>query len=249
MQKKSPVEEPKPSEYFREVKAAQKQEKPPVSNLVTALRTDMVPSSKVQPARESVVKHENIKVAVGILLGLVIVGLILFLGIGPGRPTLENGLASLADREFTPTSTFTTTTEPATKTSTPTSTQTPQSPTSSPFPTLRPTNTQVLVVQSTATPIAPSATEPGCRDALSITLADVGQTLCVKGTVIETINDPSGFMVIFSTEPGSFYWVSYDWAWTKAKKNTCYQITGEIYQMGLNPILLFGYHNQPEVCS
>ena len=248
MQKKSSTEAQKPSEYFNEVKAAQKQEKAPVSNLASTLRTDMVPSSKVQPARESVVQHENVRVAVGILLGLLIVGFILFLGIGPGRPILENGLANLVEREITPTHTLIATIVPATKTRVPTSTQTPLPPTPSSTPTTRPTNTQVLVEYPSPRPDTPSPTEPSCREALSISLSDVGQTLCVKGTVIETINHPSGFMVVFSTEPGSFYWVSYDWAWTKAKVNTCYQITGEIYQMGQNPILLFDYHHQPEVC-
>lgn len=247
--KPSKMDDNKPSDYFREVEAAQKQEKPTVSDLTTKLRADMVPSSNVQPARERIVKHESIRVAVGILLGLVIISMIIFLGIGPGRPILEHGLANLVARGITPSpsSTF----SPVAPTQTPipsTNTPVPATETPSPSPTRRPTNTQVVFVRASVTPIPPSPTEPACRDVLSITLADVGRTLCVKGTVIETINRPSGFMVIFSTDPGAFYWVSYDWVWLKAKLKTCYQITGEIFEMGNNPILLFNYHNQPEVC-
>jgi hypothetical protein len=249
LKKSTGNEEEKNSEYFRQVKAAQGQEKTTVTKIVTSLRTDMVPASDVQPAKESVIRHEYIKAAVGILLGIVVVGIVLYLGIGPGRPILEQSLESLVGREITPTFTASLTQIPPTHTqSPPTKTPSPPTMTSSPSPTHRPTNTQVIVIRSSPTPITPTPTTPGCKDVLSISLSDVGKALCVKGIVIETINHPSGFIVIFSTDPGSFYWISYDWNWTKAKLNTCYQITGEIYKMGNTPILLFGYHNQPEVC-
>jgi hypothetical protein len=83
---------------------------------------------------------------------------------------------------------------------------------------------------------------------LTITLEDVGKTLCVQGTVIETVTKPNYFMVIFSTEPGSLYLVTYDLEWTQGEVDTCYQVTGTIDQIAERPIMLFSYRNLPEVC-
>jgi len=250
-------EETKPFDYIREVKAAQKHEKPSLSNLGTALRSDMVPASNVQPARESILPRDKLRAAVGILLGIVIVVFILFIVIGPGRPILEHNLAILA-HQTTPTHTSTPTFSP------PTTIPSRPTKTYDPSPTIYSTKTQVVKIITSHTPIPPSptaflpsptrisptlsSTEPGCRDVLSITLEDVGQKLCVKGTVIETITNPMDFMVIFSNKPGAFYWVTYDLVWSKGELDTCYQITGKIDRIGNSPILIFDYSNLPEVC-
>jgi hypothetical protein len=55
-------------------------------------------------------------------------------------------------------------------------------------------------------------------------------------------------MVIFSTEKGSFYLVTYDLIWTQGELDTCYQVTGKIDQIANSPIMLFSYNNLPEVC-
>jgi hypothetical protein len=91
-------------------------------------------------------------------------------------------------------------------------------------------------------------TSNACRDVLSITLDDVGQTLCVQGTVTELISNPNNFMVVFSFQPGAFYWVTYDMVWSKAEVNKCYQVTGEILKINKNPVLVFDYRNIPEEC-
>jgi len=72
--------------------------------------------------------------------------------------------------------------------------------------------------------------------------------LCVQGTVIEIIDKPNYFMLIFSNKPASFYWVSYDMVWSQAEVDTCYQIRGTIKQIANSPILVFDYSNIPEVC-
>jgi hypothetical protein len=66
--------------------------------------------------------------------------------------------------------------------------------------------------------------------------------------VIETIANPTNFMVIFNTEKGSFYWVTYDLVWSQAELDTCYQTTGTIDKIANSPILVFGYSNLPEPC-
>jgi hypothetical protein len=247
-------EETKPFDYFREVRAAQKQDKPDVASVANILRTDMVPTSDARPAAEYIVKRDTLKTIVGILLGLVIVAFFLFMIIGPGRSTLEDALASLAHQTSSPTPRLSPTRLPPTETSLPpTTTQLPSS-TPSPRPTfrstMRPTQTPVVAafVSPTRRPPSPSPTTLGCRDVLSITLADVGQILCVQGIVTNIVESPSAFILAFSNKPGSFYWASYDMVWSKAEVNHCYQITGKIERLANNPIMLFNYDNIPEAC-
>jgi hypothetical protein len=238
-------EDSKPFDGISEVKAAHKPEKTPVGNLVTTLRTDMVPASDAQPARKSIFQRENLIVAVGILFSLVIIGLIIYLLTGPGRPTLEQGLVSLVRTEITSTKAVTSSPFPATNT--------PPQPSNTPHqsPTFRPTITPVVEIVVSPTLIPASATStsaPECRDVLTITLTDVGQTLCVQGVVIETVANPTDFMVIFSNKPGAFYWVSYDLVWSKAELDTCYQTRGMIERIANSPVLLFNYSNLPVAC-
>jgi hypothetical protein len=238
-------EDKKPFDYNKEVEAAKKQDKSSTDSLITSLRSDMLLTSSTSPAEKSVIQRINLKYVFGILLTLFIIVLVWFLLGGPGRPILEHNLVLLVHTDTTPTQTV------APVAITPTAM--PLQPTKSPFPspTIRPTNTPT--VRIVASPTNPPATltptsSSACRDALTISLADVGQTFCVQGTVIQTIEAPNGFMVIFDNKPGSFYWVAYDLVWTQAELNTCYQTTGTIKQIGNSPILIFNYHNLPELC-
>lgn len=238
-------EESEPFDYFSEVKEAQKQTKSTIGNLVTAMRSDMVPASDAQPSKKSIFQQENLKLAVGILLSLVIIGLVWYILAGPGRPVLERNLVSLVNKELTPTQNVTPSPLPATNS--------PPRPSNTPYstPTIRPTNTPIIEIVPSETLMPETtilASSSGCRDVSTITLADVGQTLCVQGIVIETITDPIYFMVIFSNKPGAFYWVSYDLVWSEAELDTCYQTHGTIDQIANSPVLLFNYSNLPEEC-
>ena len=236
-------EESKPHGYFREGETVKKTDKSSTESLVNSMRTDMVPASSALPESKKIIQRVNLKAIGGGFIGLVILGLIWLALAGPGRPFLEQNLAKLLKIKST-----------STQLEVPNSmnvTNTPAKPiiTLSASPTFRPTYTPTIKIvaspahlPSTNTPI------PLCRDVLSITLADIGQTLCVQGTVIEIINLPDNFMLIFSDEPGAFYWVSYDMVWSKAEINTCYQIHGMIRQIANSPILVFDYSNIPEVC-
>jgi hypothetical protein len=241
--KSTDQDENQPLNYLRQAKSAQ-EEKSNISNIVTSIRADMLPATEEQPARKSIFQQENLKIAVGIWLGIVFLAMIWYILAGPGRPIMERNLASLADRKTTPTRTLSPSPFAATNTQSQPST-TPQ-----PSATMRPTNTTVAVVitSPTSPPITATPTSIGCREALSITLADIGQTMCVQGVIVETITNPTDFMVIFSSEKGAFYWVSYDIVWSKAELDTCYQVQGTIDRIGNSPILIFGYQNLPEVC-
>jgi hypothetical protein len=239
-------EEDKPVDYFKKVEAAKKQEKLSTENLVTSLRSDMVLTSSTSPEKKSILQRINLKYLFGILLTLFIIILVWFMLGGPGRPILEHNLVLLVPSEAT---------------STPTAVVpvallpiTPPLPTKTPLPsaTALPTYTATMRIIPSPTiqpaTVTPTSVLSACRDALTISLADVGQTLCVKGTVIQTAEQPNAFMVIFNKKPGSFYWVTYDLVWSDAVLDTCYQITAKIEKIANSPIQLFDYKNLPELC-
>jgi hypothetical protein len=227
------------------------------SRLVSALREDAVPGSEAVPANKSYLERINLNLVGGIILVLAILILIIFVLTGPGRAGLERNLAGLIDLEDTSTPMPTPSPLP-TKTKTPEPTRT-----SSPSPTLKPSSTKEIVVYpsstiravikttsytKTATQNTSPTPTPRCRDARTISLADVGQTLCVQGVVIETITNPTNFLVIFSTEKGAFYWVTYDLIWAHGEVDACYAIEGKIQRLANSPVLVFDYSNLPKEC-
>lgn len=239
------LDERDPFDYFNDENVPIKPEQSSSGNLVNNLRSELQASSEVEPADDTILQKLNLKLIVGIIIGIVILCLIFILLMGPGRSMLERRLVSLKRAAPTYTQQVKVTPIPNTKTpDRPTHTITKN-------PTTRPTNTATIeaVVMSTQIPASVTPTsDSGCRDVLTVTLADVGQTLCVQGTIIETIANPTNFMVIFSTEKGSFYWVTYDLVWFQAELDTCYRTTGTIDQIANSPVLLFGYYNLPEEC-
>jgi hypothetical protein len=205
----------------------------------------MVPASSATPAQKNILQRLNLKIIGGIFIGLVILGVIWYSLSGPGKPILEQKLASLVNIQPTSTQQVDPSPIPVTKT--------PPRPSKTPMasPTTRRTNTPTSIIIASPT-LPPATTTPTssdtCRDVSTITLADVGQTLCVHGTLIEIVDRPNSFMLVFSKEKNAFYWVSYDMVWKDAEVNTCYQIHGMIRQIANSPILVFDYSNIPMVC-
>jgi hypothetical protein len=232
-------------DQIRKVDSTNKREKSGEDNLVTTLRSDMLLTSSTSPMEKSFFERINLKYVFGILLTLFIIIFVWFMLGGPGRPILENGLALLIHTDATPTQAV------VSSVVIPTATRPQPSNTPVPTPTLHPTSTptsRLVATRSTVPPTVTPTAVPACRDALTITLADMGQTLCVQGTIIKTVEQPNAFMVIFSKKPGSFYWVTYDLVWSKAELDTCYQTKGKIEQLGNSAILIFDYSNLPELC-
>ncbi len=238
-------EDRKPFDLLKEGDATKKHEKLSEDDLVNALRSDMLLTSSASPSQKNIFERINLKYIFGISLTLFIIIFAWFMFGGPGRPIIEHSLVLLIHDDATSTQSI------ALAVATLTATPTKASETPFPSPTISPTRTATVRIVATATKLPATSTPtstPACRDVLTISLADVGQTLCVQGTVIETVDKPNGFMVIFNTAPGSFYWVSYDMIWSQAELDTCYQTIGLIEQLGTNPILLFDYSNIPELC-
>jgi len=248
-------EEKKPPGLSEEKGKTQKQGAEDAERIVTSLRADMIPGSEAVPEQEEAIEILNIKLAIVIVICVVVFTTFLFLVTGSRRQMFARGLESLFIRGGTPSSMENTTPVLALG-SQPRVNHTPEM-----SPTRQPTQTQAVIIPPTATrtptqqvPTSRPTNTPTttsswqCRDALSITLEDVGQTICTYGTVIEIVEKPNNFMVIFSHERGAFYWVTYDLVWSKGDVDSCYYATGKIDQIANTPILVFGYNNLPEMC-
>ena len=237
-------------DYFKEVEAAKKKEKPSAEGLVAALRSDMLPASSTSPAQEDVLQRINYKLIVGILFSLIILVMLVYFVAGGGRPILEGGLVSLIQETASPTQQSLPTRMISTNTPLPSKTPFPSM---TPAPSVTPKSTRTSTSRSIASPTMIPATNTitpsiACREVLSVTLDDVGQTLCVQGTVTEFIKNPDNYMVIFSYQPGAFYWVTYEMEWSEVVIGNCYRAIGEIYRINQSPVLVFDHRNIPEVC-
>ena len=214
-------------------------------NLGVQLRAEMLPASQASPRFRAYRRRVFTTGRVGailILLGLA--GLGWYFGIGPGRPDLEKRLVALVElaRSYAM----------PTATPLPTDTPVPALPSVTPTPTAtmtRPT-ASITLTQLPGTPtIAPTEPEEStCQDFTTLTLDNVGEELCVQGTVIEVIENVSDTLILFGYNPGSFYLVTYDVDWPDGTVGTCYQVTGEIQRLLSSPVIVFGYNNLPSEC-
>jgi hypothetical protein len=114
-----------------------------------------------------------------------------------------------------------------------------------PSPTVLPAVSEPTLVP---TEVPPTQAEPACVDALSITPADAGQTLCITGVVYRAENINDVFMITFSKDWGNFYLLSYNREWKEAQAGVCIQVTGEIEMLGTIPVIAFGYQNDLLLC-
>jgi hypothetical protein len=258
MVKKIPSqEENQPFDYFANERTTQKRNALPSVNVVNKLRGDMLPSTEALPTKGSVFLRINLKIVLGVLLTFILFGLIIFSVSGAGRERLEKSLFGLYGITKTPTRVSTQTTLdvitiPRDTTQTPTSKPT-SIPIKTPTAVVRMSPTPLLPLATFVIPIIPSQTpsvipSTACRDVGTITLTDVGQTLCVQGVVRELIAESTNFMVIFNSEKGAFYWVTYDMVWSEGEVDQCYQLSGKIDQIANSPVLVFNYNNIPVEC-
>ena len=191
---------------------------------------------------------------VGLLLVLLaITASSWFCFLGPGSSMLESSLQKLAiQASVPPVFTFT---------PLDTGSPSPTSPTveSSHTPTIIPTstsaNTATPTVEPSPTPNpvqntpTPTSEVAGCVPAELVTLTDVGKTLCVSGRVFRTIDKASSFIIVVVEEPAAFYFVAYDLKYPDLEKKQCIYATGEIRQLGFNPIMVLSYSNPLQYCS
>jgi hypothetical protein len=209
-------------------------------------------------------------------LTMLILGALVFLALGPGKPVIRKGLNLLSARPTrgptnlvlingtqTPAKAFTAT---ATRSQTK-ATTTPGKPSvsstsivagnspqkSSASPTFTQTGTSTASPAPTET-LAPTLTSPApgesdCTLALAVTVDDVGKTLCVTGTVVFTMQTETTFSIYFSNDDGYFRIVIYDRIPTDIKKDVCIRVTGEIKILTGIPVIALGYHDVIDICT
>ena len=213
-------------------------------DLGVRLRAEMLPASQASPRfkayRKRIITPRRM---LNLLLVLVLLGAGWYFGMGPGRPGLEKVLATLIDLAAqsskpteTPTPSMTPLPPPASETPTPTTTRKPTATTAPVTPT------------PTPTPVYTNTPESTCRDFSTVTLEDVGQDLCVQGTVINVVENEGNTLIVFSVDAGTFYLITYDVAWPDGTIGTCYQVTGEVMRLLSSPVIVFGYQNLPVEC-
>lgn len=199
-------------------------------------------------------------------IGLVLVLLTLaasswFCFLGPGASILETNLQKLAIQAsvppvftFTPLKTSTPPLKPTNTAGSPSSTLPAPSKTSTlvPSSTFVDTATVTMEPSPTLVPIqntpTPTSEVSGCVPAELITLADVGKDLCVSGRVFRTIDKPSSFIIVVVEEPDAFYYVAYDLRYEGLEKKQCIYASGEIRQLGINPIMVLSYSTPLQFC-
>jgi hypothetical protein len=221
-------------------------------------------------------RNKKFKKILMFLAGCLLVGVLVFLAIGPGKPWVRKGLDLLTTRPtHSPTTvgiikeTLTPTGNAPSKTAVPTlkASDTPTVPSSTLVAstvvkpmntaTARPTFTQTKTATASPTitdTLVPTPTEPNlapgdCVSALSITLADVGKKLCVTGTVVYTMQNGPAFQIYFANEDGYFRIVVYDRVPKDIKAGVCIKVTGEIKKLTELPVMALGYFDVIEICS
>ena len=218
------------------------------------IRTLFLPGIEASTAQARQGRAKTITPArVGTIL-VILVSLILgwLCLLGPLAAPLEQALTRLSDGLPSPTPT-------SSPTTTPTSTRQPASPTPlhsstpthTPLPSLTPlpTETSTPAAPPTATlPPTPTSPVSGCIPSSQVTLDDVGKILCVSGTVLRISSEPSAFYIFVEDPADAFYYVSYDRVWEELEEDTCVYATGEIRQLGNNPIMLLSYKVPLEYC-
>ena len=184
-----------------------------------------------------------------------------FCFIGPGSSVLENNLQKMAIQASVPPVFTFTPLETSSLTPKPSTTKIPQSPTpnlhtktstTEPTSTLSDTPTTTIEPSPTPVPIqntpTPTSEVAGCVPAELVTLNDVGKNLCVSGRVFRTIDKSSSFIIVVVEEPQAFYFVAYDLKYEGLEKKQCVYATGEIRQLGINPIMVLSYSTPLQFC-
>lgn len=83
----------------------------------------------------------------------------------------------------------------------------------------------------------------GCTLWSSVTLSDVGKTLCVYGVVKHsTIRDGTLFLT-FSNKNTDFFFVHYGGTWFEGVENNCAMAEGKIQQIGGSPVIVINQYD------
>lgn len=222
---------------------------PPENNL----RDVFLPAVETVPDRPLVRESSLLTPArvwtVMVILAAIGLGWLCFLGplAAPLENTLNRIAAGLPTATTTPTLTLAATLTPlSTATQTPKPTRTPLPPTQ----TQPPASDTPAIPAESPTPVSPTPVSSvnGCTPASQVTLQDVGKTMCVTGKVLRISTKSGSFSIYIENPKDAFYFLSYDRTWNDLKEGNCIFATGEVSQLGSNPIMLLSYTVPLEYC-
>lgn len=116
--------------------------------------------------------------------------------------------------------------------------------------TATPKASQRYVATSTPRPSrhpTPTHPETNCIKWNQVTLADVGDQLCVYGDARKVYETDQAFYITFGKDDGDFYILSYDWVFD-VKAGDCIQVTDKIEKLGNSPVMVLKSDNELSVC-
>jgi len=93
----------------------------------------------------------------------------------------------------------------------------------------------------------PTRPESDCTKWNQVTLADVGDRLCVYGNARKVYQTNQAFYITFGKNDEDFYMLSYDWTFD-VKSGDCIQITDKIEKLGNTPVMVLKSGDELSVC-
>lgn len=123
-------------------------------------------------------------------------------------------------------------------------------PTAKPLPTSTTQNKPPTKVPTHKPTTKPTSDNNGsCARWSSISLSDVGDTICVYGDVIEDYFRDGAYFMVFDNDPGDFYLIMYgDWGFEGVEGN-CVRYTGKVEKLGGTPVMVIGRNDTVYKCN
>ncbi|MCX6027368.1 MAG: hypothetical protein NTY23_14115 [Chloroflexi bacterium] len=106
---------------------------------------------------------------------------------------------------------------------------------------MRPLPTGVWpTAQSAGSSPGVATSQTGCRDALTVGEAEIGQSLCVRGRVRVGYGRRGDYYIKFSNEQNAFFMLGYDWnyAYGGVNPGDCVMVEGTVKKLGGAPVMI-----------
>jgi hypothetical protein len=87
---------------------------------------------------------------------------------------------------------------------------------------------------------SPTPRAARCLEPQDVSLANVGQSVCVQGTVLSAYRDAKQnvFFITFSKDVGRFYMLTYGGYYPTVKPGLCVRAEGKVERLGPSPVIV-----------
>jgi hypothetical protein len=98
---------------------------------------------------------------------------------------------------------------------------------------------------------SPTPRAARCMEPQDLSLANVGQSVCVQGTVLSAYRDAkqSAFFITFSKDVGSFYMLTYGGYYPTVKPGSCVRAEGKVERLGPSPVIVLRPSDPLSTCA